>query len=222
MNSVIKIGFADDHPIFRRGLRDVINLEDDFEVIWEVPNGQEVLHQISKDIPDVILLDIDMPIIDGIEAAMTINLNYPDIEMIFLTMHKDTQLFDSMKKFDVKGYILKDSAVDEIVECIKKVSQGITYMTPELTELLLGINESKTNPESSLFIISNLTSTEKNILKLISESNTSKEIAKELYISTRTVENHRYNISKKLHLKGNHALLKFVISNKDAIQNLLS
>lgn len=222
MKSNIKIGLADDHPLLRRGLRSVISLEENLEIIWEAENGLEVLEKTEKNAPDVIVLDISMPELDGIQTAQTLTKSFPHIKLIFLSMYKDSQVFDSMKTFRVKGYVLKDSALEEIVDCINQVSEGKTYLTPELTEFLFAPEDKSDETEKPLFVISSLTNAEKQVLQLITESKTSRQIADELFVSIRTIENHRLNICKKLNLKGNHALIKFALSHKNSIKNLLN
>lgn len=222
MKSNITIGLADDHPLLRRGLRSVISLEKNLEIIWEAENGLEVLEKTEKNAPDVIVLDISMPELDGIQTAQTLNDRFPNVKLIFLSMYKDSQVFDSMKTFRVKGYVLKDSALEEIVDCINQVSKGKTYLTPELTEFLFAPEEESAETEKPLFIISSLTNAEKQVLQFITESKTSRQIADELFVSIRTIENHRLNICKKLNLKGNHALIKFALSHKNSIKNLLN
>jgi DNA-binding NarL/FixJ family response regulator len=222
MISKITIGLADDHPILRRGMRSVITAEENLDIIWEANNGQEVLEKTKVHPPQVVILDINMPVMDGVETARHLKSDHPDVKIIFLSMYKDAQIFDSMKIFGVKGYVLKDSALDEIVDCINKVSTGKTYLTEELTDFLFSQDEATEEPGEPIYIVSNLTNSEKQILARIADSKTSKEIADELFISIRTVENHRFNITKKLNLKGNHALVKFAIDKKNAIKTLLN
>jgi DNA-binding NarL/FixJ family response regulator len=222
METKIKVGLADDHPIFRRGLYQIIGLEENLELIWEAENGAIVLEKIRSDPPDVVILDIDMPVLDGIKTAALVRQEFSNIRIIFLTMHKDTQIFASMKNFGVKGYVLKDCAMQEIVTCINRVFSGQTYLTPELSEFILTADEPPPKPDDPLYIVTNLTGSEKRILALVAASKTSREIADELFLSQRTVENHRFNICKKLNLQGNHALLKFAIRYKNDIENLIN
>lgn len=222
MISKITIGLADDHPILRRGMSSVISAEENLEIIWEAQNGQEVLEKTKANPPEVLILDINMPVMDGVETAKQLKSDYPQIKIIFLSMYKDSQIFASMRIFGVKGYVLKDSALDEIVNCINQVSAGKTYLTAELTEFLFSSAEAPPDSTEPIYIVTNLTNSEKQILLMIGDSKTSKEIADELFISIRTVENHRFNIAKKLSLKGNHALVKFALDRKNSIKSLLN
>lgn len=219
MKSKIKIGLVDDHPIFLRGLKTIIVAENNFEVIWEANNGKDALDKIQENQPDVVVLDVDMPILDGFSTAKKLNKSFPKVKIIFLTLLKDTQIFDLMKKYNIKGYVLKDSALDEIVYCINKVVDGGTNLSPKLTEMLFS-DEPTSNVNKFTHKIATLTQTEKKILFLISNLKTSKEIADDMSVSVRTIENHRFNICKKLNLKGNHALFKFALNNKKLIKNL--
>jgi DNA-binding NarL/FixJ family response regulator len=216
----IKIGLADDHPIFRQGLHSIIALEENLKVIWEASNGQEALEKTKESQPDIVILDINMPIMDGIKTAERLSQDFPNVSLVFLSMYKDTQIFDSMKRYHVKGYLLKDSAPEDIVECINSIAQGKVFLTQELTEFLFTNEESETDFELKIHIVSILTVTEKQILRMVSESKTSREIANKLFVSIRTVENHRSNICKKLQLHGNHALVKFALKHKISLNNL--
>lgn len=213
----VKILIADDHPIFRRGLCSIIESDENFKVIAEAENGKVTLELIEKELPDIAILDIDMPVLDGIETAKLIYKEFPTVKTIFLTLHRDKDILNALKKLHVKGYLLKDSAIVEIVNCINQVMSGKSYVSEEILEMLLHISEQGFADAIPTFTLSKLTATEMRILRLIAESKTNKEIADEFFISIRTVENHRFNICSKLKLKGNHSLLKFAFENKKMI-----
>lgn len=214
MSKTIKVLVADDHPIFRHGLCMLINAEKDLVLAGEAENGVIALEQVEKSNPDVIILDLDMPIMDGVETARNLQQNFPKIKIIFLTMHKDREILNILKPLNIKGYVLKDSAVIEIVECIKMVMEDKSYISPEITDILLGEISQDSQQRIHLSKLSLLTSAEKRILRFIAESKTNREIAEILFISIRTVENHRFNICAKLNIKGNHSLFKFALTNK--------
>lgn len=205
MNKKYKVFVTDDHPIIRNGLISEINAAKNFEVIGEAENGEIAIQKISILSPDIIILDIDMPVLDGIETAKIINSNFAEIKIVFLSMYKEEEIIHSISGLNMMGYVLKDSAILEIVECLEEVAQGKQFFSPVIEEILKTVQESA---------FSSLSNTEMAVLSHISELKTSREIAENLFISVRTVENHRYKISKKLNVQGNHALLKFAIDNK--------
>ena len=212
MPGKIRIIIADDHPIFRGGLRQIISADESIEIIGEAENGEKALEIIQELKPDIAVLDIDMPKKTGLDVIR--ELKDSNTKIIFLTMYAEEDIFDEAMDFGIKGYVLKDSAVNDIIECILSVNEDNYYISPNVSNLLVNRrNKSKNlikkNPE-----LGNLTKTERNILRFISENKTSKEIAEVLFLSHRTVENHRTNISNKLNLKGSHSLLKFAIENK--------
>lgn len=213
----IKILTADDHPIFRRGLISVIASDPDLEVIGEVDNGEQVLEFLKTAAPDIVILDINMPVLDGVATARVLHSEFPELKMIFLTLDKDRGILSALKSFKVKGYLLKDSAVLEIVNCIKQVASGRNYISHEITDLLMNLIEKEEIETDKIQLLAKLTTTEIKVLQLIAESRTSREIAEELFISIRTVENHRANMCAKLNLTGNHSLFKFAMENQEII-----
>ncbi len=217
MKNKIKIITADDHPIFRRGLVSVIETDPNLEIIGEAGNGEEVLQILKDQTADVVILDINMPGMDGIATARVLHRDFPKIKMIFLTLEKDREIVNALKTLKVKGYLLKDSAVLEIVNCINQVVSGRIFISPEITDLLMSSLEEESVETDKILLISKLTPTETRILRLMAESKTNKEIAEELFISVRTAENHRANMCNKLNLSGNHSLFKFALENKELI-----
>src|SRR5262249_27718509 len=180
-------------------------------------NGEAALKQITSLKPDVAILDIDMPEKDGFEVARTLFAQSMPVEVIFLTMHKNKSLFNAALNLNVKGYVLKDSAMADLINAVKAVSLGQNFISPQLSTFLIERNRQSDLLTQKAPAISKLTPTEKRILVLISDYRTSKEIAAELYISIRTVEHHRASIVTKLDLKGSHALLKFALDHKDEL-----
>lgn len=211
MNKKFKIFVTDDHPIIRNGLISEINAAQNFEVIGEAENGEVAIQKLSTLSPHIIILDIDMPVLDGIETAKIINQEFPQIKVVFLSMYKEKEVLHSVSKLDMMGYVLKDSAVLEIVDCLKKVANDEKFISPLIADILQISDQSTSDLNST---ISSLSMTEIEILSQISELKTNREIGKNLFISVRTVENHRYKICRKLNIQGNHALLKFAIDNK--------
>ncbi len=219
----IKIIIADDHPIFLKGLEDIINSENDFRVIGKANNGKEVLEILKAESPDVVILDIDMPEMNGFECAEIILNQYKNINIILLTIHKKRVFLLKALESGISGYVIKDSTVTDILECIKTVSNHEMYISPVMSDFLRNKKNNSSNKSNINFQSNNkkessysdlLTETETKILDMIEEYKSTKEIANELFLSERTVSNHRMNISKKLNLKGKNSILKFLLQNK--------
>lgn len=219
MNETIKIVIADDHPILRRGIISAIEIAPDVEIVGEADNGEAAIALIETKTPDAVILDIEMPVLDGIEAAKIISERFPQVKIIFLTMHKSKYLFKKFKSLQINGYVLKDAAVLEILNSIRQVIAGKSFVSPEIAKLMSSVESAESSSISEYSLTLLLTPAELRILRLIAKGKTNKEIANELFVSVRTVENHRFNISSKMKIKGNHALLKFAIENKDILVN---
>jgi DNA-binding NarL/FixJ family response regulator len=217
MKDEITIIIADDHPIFRSGLRTLLESAPNFKVIGEAENGETALQMIASTKPDVAILDIDMPEKDGFEVAQTLFSKSIPVGVIFLTMHRDKKLFNAALNIDVKGFVLKDSAMADLINAVKVVSRGESFISPQLSTFLIERTRQSQTFVQNTPSINSLTPTEKKILSLIGDYLTSKEIAAKLFISVRTVEHHRSSISTKLDLKGSHALLKFALDHKNEL-----
>jgi DNA-binding NarL/FixJ family response regulator len=216
MEGVIRILIADDHPLMRRGLRLSIEEDPGLEVVGEASDGEMALNLVVEQKPDVALLDIEMPKLDGIGVAREIVKRGLKTEVIFLTLHSDPTFFQTAMSLGSKGYILKDSAVQEVVVGIRAVAAGRPYLSSAITAALL---QKKPAAKPAQEWTANLTPTERRIMKLIANGKTSKEIGGELSIHYRTVENHRTNICRKLELEGEgaNALLRFALQNKASL-----
>jgi DNA-binding NarL/FixJ family response regulator len=217
MTDEITIILADDHPIVRKGLRETIEEESKFIVLAEVNNGQEAIEAIEKFSPTVTILDVDMPIMNGFDVTRAIREKKLSTEIIFMTMHRDEDLFNEAIDLGAKGFVLKDSALSDIIECIKAVASQNHYTSHALTSFLINRSRRAINLTEKQPSINDLTPTERRVLKLIAENLTSKEIGEQLFISLRTVEKHRENICHKLNLQGSHSLFKFAVQNKSKL-----
>jgi DNA-binding NarL/FixJ family response regulator len=213
----LRILIADDHPIFRKGLRQVIEADAHLTVVAEADDGTTALQQIQQLQPDIAILDIHMPNMSGFELARAVEEQGIQIEVIFLTMHKAEDMFNAAMDMGVKGYVLKDSAVTDIVGSIKAVMGGQPFISPQLSSFLLNRSARAATLRQHRPRLDELTPTEWRVLRMLAEYKTSKQIADELCIHPRTVDNHRANICTKLELRGSHALLKFVIEHKSEI-----
>ncbi|MEW6127274.1 MAG: response regulator transcription factor [Acidobacteriota bacterium] len=219
MTSPLRIIIVDDHPIFRQGLRQVIEKHPEFSIIGEANDGESAIALIAETQPDVVILDIDMPKMDGFEVVKQLKEKALSTHIIFLTMHKSEEMFNEALNLGVKGYVVKESAVIDILQGIKTVYAGEFYFSPQLMAHLINRKKQITALYKQKPSLSTLTATERKILLMISEQKTSRQIADELYISIRTVENHRNNICHKLHLKGTHSLVKFALDNKSELHD---
>ncbi len=214
MNNKIKVIIADDHPVMRSGVKSVLQTDTRIEIISESSNGEDAYNSIIKHQPDIALIDIEMPKLTGLEIARRLSEEKIKTKIIFLTMYKEQDMFDEAMDAGAFGYVLKENAVEDVLECVKSVSDGKYYISPLISNYLVKRMNKLTDFKSDTPSINSLTMTERKILKLISLEKTTQQIADELHISYKTVENHRNNISKKLNLSGTHSLVKFAISNK--------
>jgi DNA-binding NarL/FixJ family response regulator len=212
----ITIVIADDHPVVRSGLRFVLEKNQRIKIIHEADNGDVALQLIRQSKPNIALVDIEMPVMDGFAVARAVHDENLPVNLIFMTMHNDEQTFDKAMDLGVRGFLLKDNAVADIMNAVESVIQGKHYISPSLSDYLMQRARPQTSTSASLSV-DDLTPTEKNILKLIADQKTTKTIADELFISPKTVEKHRSNICTKLDLHGAYALLKFALDNKSRL-----
>lgn len=219
MKNQIHILIADDHPVFRRGLSLIIASDARLIVVGEAADGAAALERVEELKPDVAVLDVNMPELSGFDVARRMRERGIATEIIFLTMHKDEAMFNTALDLGVKGYLLKESAVDDIVAGIKAVAAGENFISPPLATFLFNRSRRVAEFIVNRPAITDLTPTERRVLGLIAEQLTSREIAARLFISIRTVERHRQNICNKLEIHGSNALVKFAIANKEQIQS---
>jgi DNA-binding NarL/FixJ family response regulator len=218
MNSENKqtgITVADDHPLFRSGLIKTIQEYPGYIILGEASNGADALEQIRTLKPAIAVLDINMPEVNGLEASKAVKKEKLETKIIILTMYKDEDYFNEAINLDVAAYILKDSASNEILKCLEVVLGGEYYFSPEVLKYLMNRKHKNTSLQNERPGLKDLTVAEKQVLERVAENKTSKEIAEELFISVRTVQNHRNNICAKLNLKGHNKLLQFAIYNKN-------
>ena len=214
MTTEITVLIADDHPIFRKGLREIILAETCLKLVAEVEDGAHALSLLREMRPQVAVLDVDMPQLDGISVARAVRQEGLPTAIVFLTMHRNERFFNAALDLGAQGYVLKDSAVNEIVAAIRAVSAGHHFVTPLLTDYLLNRHQAQSATPAHHAGLNALTEAEQRVLKLIAQYKTSQAIADELFISVRTVDRHRANIASKLALKGAHALLQFALEHQ--------
>jgi DNA-binding NarL/FixJ family response regulator len=206
----IKVLIADDHQIVREGLRSMLEKEPEIRVVGEAEEGRTTLRLARELAPDVIIMDVAMPELNGIEATRQITAEFPTINIIALSMHDDRRFVLNMLKAGAKGYLLKDSAFKELAKAIRAVVANKTYLSSEIADIVVkDYLASATSDESSVFTM--LTPREREVLQLIAEGKTTNQTAEHLHISIKTVETHRTQIMAKLKVKGIAELTKYAI-----------
>jgi len=218
MEHKLNILIADDHPIVREGLVHTIEKKPEFKIAAQCRDGNEALKKIIEIKPDIAVLDISMPGLSGLEIIKQLDMKNLHTKFIILTMYQDEEYFNAAMSLNVKGYLLKDNALAEIVNCLKAAAEGRHYICPAISEHLINWNSKKQELRKDNPSLEKLTPAEKQILKRIADNKTSKEIAEELYISVRTVQNHRNSICQKLEIQGHNKLLQFALENRELLQ----
>lgn len=217
MSSPLRIVIADDHPIVRRGLCDVIESDPGLALVGEAGDGEAALRVVAERQPDIVILDVHMPRLTGLQAAQQLASGKSATKIVLLTMHEDEELLREAMRLGVQAYVLKENAVEELVQALQAVAAGRTFISANLAAMLLRRQERDEAQRQPKPWLEALTPSERRILRLIAEDKTSKEIAAVLGCAVRTVETHRQNMSTKLGLSGSHSLLKFAFDNKASL-----
>jgi two-component system response regulator NreC len=206
----IKVLIADDHQIMREGLRAMLEKEHDIVVLGEAEDGRMIERLARELAPDVIIMDVAMPDLNGIEATRQIVAELPGVKIIALSMHDDRRFVLNMLKAGAAGYMLKDSAFTDLAKAIRVVMSGKTYLSHEVTDIVVKDYVSSSQPaESSAFHL--LSPREREVLQLLAEGKTSAQIGEKLHISIKTVETHRQQIMVKLKIRSVAELTKYAI-----------
>ncbi len=207
----IHILLADDHTVMRRGLRLLLDNQPEFSVVAEASDGRQAVEQAEATQPDVAVVDIAMPNLSGIEAAQRITLALPRVAIVILSMHSDEGYVLRALKAGAKGYVLKDSAEGDLIEAIRAVHQGKTFFSPEISKMLVEdyVREIRTRGVEDSYDL--LTSREREILQLLAERKSNKEIAMVLNLSPYTIETHRRNLQEKLNLHSFADLILYAV-----------
>jgi DNA-binding NarL/FixJ family response regulator len=211
MKDKIKIIIVDDHEIFRNGLKMVLGKLSYVSLIGEAQNGAEFLKILEKDKPDIVLMDIEMPVMNGIEAAKLALEKFPELSIITLTMFNDDEYIKSMMDIGVKGFLIKNINKDTLDKAILTVVNGGNYYSEELFEFFSKQITKEKKPDKNII---ELTRREKEILQLLCEGLSNKEIADVLFISERTVLGHKTNLLLKANCKNSLSLMAYAIKNK--------
>jgi len=211
--SKIRVLIADDHALVREGIIALLAHYDDIEVVGEASDGIEAIKRVSEAMPDVLLMDIGMPKLGGLEATIEIKKTCPDVKIVVLTQYDDREYVSRFLKAGISGYLLKKAVGNELINAIRAANRGELYLFSSIAaEVVSGYlgRDVKTSAEESPY--DKLTDREKQVLKLIAEGHSHKEIASDLNISAKTVITHQTNISQKLNIHSRTALVKYAIS----------
>jgi len=217
MAARIKVLIVDDHPLFRNGLRQVVAADERFELAGEAGDGESALKFILEKKPDVAVLDVNLPRLSGLEVARQLQGKKISTRLIILTMHKEEDMINHALDSGVHGFVLKENAVEDILEAVVALARGGHYLSPAVSGFLVRRRSRAESLAAQKPGLDDLTKAERRVLKLVAEKKTSKEIGAELFISPRTVEAHRANICTKLELTGSHSLLQFALENRSAL-----
>lgn len=210
----IKILIADDHKIVRDGIISLLSGEKEFSIVNVANNGNEVLTILKNETIDIIIMDISMPEMNGIECTLKIKQLYPDVQVLILSMYNEEQYVKEVFSSGASGYILKNAGKEVLINAIKAIISGKPYYGSEITQTYIdSLNKPDSNSNEAVDIINYLTSREIEILKLIVNEYSNQEIAEKLFVSIRTVDAHRRNLLNKVDAKNTAGLVKFALSN---------
>jgi len=213
MSQKIRILIADDHTLLRNGIRALLEDQADIAIVGEAEDGREAVRLVDQLRPNVVLMDISMPLLNGLEATRQIKREHPETNVLVLTMYDHEEYFREVLEVGASGYIIKRASASELVAAIRAVYNGEAVLSPTITRLLLEdylrkeINRSVTEPDT-------LTPREREVLQLIAEGKTSREIAEILSLSIKTVQSHRASLMQKLDLHDRGDLIKYAIQKK--------
>lgn len=214
----INLMLVDDHEMIRSGLKSLLQTEEDLHVVGEASNGAEALEKIADLRPDVVVMDISMPVMDGLEATKRMTRQFPETAVLVLTVHEDKQYFFQMLQAGAKGYVTKEAAADELVAAIRTVADGHVYLLPALARWLLEDynqlakqNLAADNDNADTTGLEVLSAREREVLELVAQGNTTPRIAEVLDLSPKTISRHRERIMNKLNMHSTAELVKFAI-----------
>jgi len=210
----IRIMLADDHTLFRQGIRTLLAAEPDMEVVGEASNGGDAVDKAAEVRPDVVLMDIGMPGLSSFEATRQIKKNRPETKVLFLTMYDDEDYLVEGMEVGANGYVLKDSPATQLVAAVRDVVRGGSYLSPRMLSQLVDDFRSRVKSTDRLPRFATLTPREKEILKMLAEGNSVKEVACQLNLSVKTVEAHKFNLMRKLDIHNKAQLVQYAIQKK--------
>jgi|ERR1041385_2440170 DNA-binding NarL/FixJ family response regulator len=206
----LRVFVADDHAVLRDGLKALVNAQPDMEIVGEADNGQATRERVRELTPDILLMDISMPELNGVAAAELIKQECPSIKIIVLTAYKDRGYLHRFLKVGVSGYVLKISAADELIEAIRLVAKGGTYLDPEMADRSADEYMESRRLKGEMRR-KELTRREEDVLRLIAQGHSNKEIAQQLNIAVKTVESHKANLMQKLELRTRTEIVRYAL-----------
>lgn len=209
----VKILLADDHAVLRAGLRALLNAESDMEVIGEAADGEEVLQTVKNLQPDIVLLDLSMPGMNGMECLEQIIMDYPEIKVLVLTMHDDDEYLKAVLKLGAKGYVLKKAADVELLSAIRTVAKGEMFIYPSMATALLCQIISPKAQDRTADKVKSLSEREHDVLKYLALGHTNQEIADIIHVSVKTVDTYKARVVEKLGLRKRAELVRFALEN---------
>jgi len=210
----IRVLLADDHTLFRQGIKTLISAEADMEVVAEAPNGGEALEKAKENRPDLVLMDIGMPGLSSFEATRQIKKDRPETKILFLTMYDDEDYLVEGMEVGASGYELKDSPAQQLVAAMRDVIRGGSYLSPRMLSQLVDDFRSRIKSANRLPRFATLTAREREVLKMLAEGQSVKEIACDLNLSVKTVEAHKFNLMRKLDIHNKAQLVQYAIQKK--------
>jgi len=214
MENQKRVVIAEDHTILREGLRALLSLQDEIEVVGEAGDGREAVRVVDEHVPDLLLIDLSMPKLNGMEAISEIKSRHPQIKIIVLTVHKSDEYIVASLDAGADAYILKDASQSELLLAIEYVMRGKMFLSPSISDKVVDAYLEKKKNKKVKSVMDVLTSREKEILKLIAEGFKNKDIADHLCISSKTVEKHRSNLMQKLDLRNTASLTAYAIEKR--------
>ncbi len=210
----IRVLLADDHTLFRQGVRTLINAETDMEAVGEAANGGEAINKATELRPDVVLMDIGMPGFSSFEATRQIRKNRPETKVLYLTMYDDEDYLVEGMESGGSGYVLKDSPAQQLLAAVRDVQRGGSFLSPRMLSQLVDDFRSRIKSATRLPRFATLTARERQVLKMLAEGSSVKEIACDLNLSVKTVEAHKFNLMRKLDIHNKAQLVQYAIQRK--------
>ncbi|MCX6594589.1 MAG: response regulator transcription factor [Acidobacteria bacterium] len=210
----IRILLADDHTLFRQGIKTLLAAEADFEVVGEASNGGEAIERAAELRPDVVVMDVSMPGMSCFEATRQIRKARPEIKVLFLTMYDDEDYLIESMEVGASGYVLKDSPSPQLSAAVRDVHRGGSYLSPRMLSQLVDDFRSRVKTQTRTPRFATLTNREREVLKMLAEGNSVKEIAGDLNLSVKTIEAHKFNLMRKLDIHNKAQLVQYAIQKK--------
>ncbi len=212
---MIRVMIADDHNMFVEGVESILEGIDNIQVVAKCYTGKEVFEKIARTPVDVILLDINLPEMNGLEVCQRLSKEYPDVKVLALSMHNEESFVTEILKYGAQGYILKNTGKKELISAIEMVNKGESYFSEEVTETIMkSLVNQRTGNKRSATLAPKISRREKDVLELIMKEHTTQEIADALFISLKTVESHRRSLLTKLGVRNTAGLVRVAIENQ--------